>query len=94
MTSCSLTLENKHLLSEQPSAASEGARPAELEAREMGLSPALNKGLAKLHAERPVGQAASSSAPLQHITQTGHTGYICPFCTLTLIFAQGGAADS
>lgn len=42
-----------------------------------------------MHAERPVGQAASSSAPLQHITQTGRTGYIRPLLHLSSHLCTG-----
>ena len=94
MMSCSpLTLENKHLLSEWPAPLPKG-QAGRARGSETGLSPALSKGLCPRCAERPVGQAAPNSAPLQHTTQTGLNGCIRPLCTLGLIFAHEGAENS
>lgn len=61
----------------------------------MGLSPALSKGLCPsciqkgLWVRLPRAQHLYSTSP-----KWGIQGTFAPFCTLALIFAQGGAADS
>lgn len=95
MTSCSpLTLENKHLLSEQPALLPKG-QAGWTRGSEMGMSPALSQGLCLRCMQKGWWVRPPLTQPLYSIAYpTELVACIRPLCTLGLIFACGGSENS